>query len=158
MELIRMAKITANLNRGLNNDEYNQIREQFLTDYGAKINELRVGPEIQGIFSNFSNPSYQEKGFNNNYLGQGSSDKYLESIMSKRQSDILSGHLEELQRRQDTTTGAVTSLLEPMTATNIAIDALLDPTQRIDRSVRDLQHDLLGAIGSTSSEVINLQN
>ena len=80
-----------------------------------------MGPEIQGIFSNFSNPSYQEKGFNNNYLGQGSSDKYLESIMSKRQSDILSGQLRDLNATQATTAGAVASLLEPLNNTHTAI-------------------------------------
>jgi hypothetical protein len=113
MELIRMAKITANEARS-DMATYDQTREQFITNYSPKINEFRMLPQIQGIFQQFSDPNYSEKGYDKNYLGQGASDKYLESIIAGRQSNILSQQLEELQRRQSTTTGAVQNLLRPL--------------------------------------------
>ena len=156
MELIRMAKITANEARS-DMATYDQTREQFITNYSPKINEFRMLPQIQGIFQQFSDPNYSEKGYDKNYLGQGASDKYLESILRQRQSDLLTTQMEDLQRRQDTTTGAVQDLLHPISMTNTAIDELLVPTKSINRSVRDLQRDLLDAIGSTNSEVIDLK-
>jgi hypothetical protein len=113
MELIRMAKITANEARS-DMALYDQTREEFITNYSPKINEFRMLPQIQGIFQQFSDPNYSEKGYDKNYLAQGASDKYLESIIAGRQSNILSQQLEELQRRQSTTTGAVQNLLRPL--------------------------------------------
>jgi hypothetical protein len=112
-ELVRMAKITANEARR-NMGTYDEAREQFITNYSPKINQFRMLPEIQGIFQQFSDPNYSEKGYDKNYLGQGASDKYLESIMANRQSEQLKKSLEDLNATQATTTGAVQALLGPL--------------------------------------------
>ena len=122
-ELVRMAKITANEAR-LSMATYDQTREQFITNYSPKINQFRMLPEIQGIFQQFSDPNYSEKGYDKNYLGQGSSDKYLESILAGRQSDQIKKALEDLNAGQATTTGAVQALMAPLSETNRSLGRL----------------------------------
>jgi hypothetical protein len=112
-ELVRMAKITANEARK-NMGRYDEAREEFITNYSPKINQFRMLPEIQGIFQQFSDPNYSEKGYDKNYLAQSASDKYLESIIAGRQSEQLKKSLEDLNATQATTTGAVQALLGPL--------------------------------------------
>ena len=138
MELIRMAKITANEARA-NMGTYEQTREQFITNYSPKINEFRMLPQIQGIFQQFSDPSYSEKGYDKNYLGQGASDKYLESILAGRQSTILNQNLEQLRASQSTTTGAVRALVDPLNTLTSHIARNMSADRQLQ--IEDMQHE-----------------
>ena len=154
-ELVRMAKITANEARG-NMGTYEQTREQFITNYSPKINEFRMLPEIQGIFQQFSDPNYSEKGYDKNYLGQGASDKYLESILAGRQSALLTDQLAHLRANQSTTTGAVRNLLNPLNETNQRLNAMFVPLNRTNEQLGDLQRDLLLALEQTNTGIEGL--
>ena len=154
-ELVRMAKITANEARK-NMGTYDEAREQFITNYSPKINQFRMLPEIQGIFQQFSDPSYSEKGYDKNYLGQGASDKYLESIIAGRQSEQLKKSLEDLNATQATTTGAVQGLLNPIQQTNARLNAMFIPLNQTNASLRDLQRDLLSKLDEGQAGILGL--
>ena len=116
MELIRMAKITAKkaMEGGSTMSEYLDKKEKFMTTYSKKINEFRMIPTIEGIYEQFKDGSYKEKGYDSTYLGQGTSDNYLRSLQSARESNELKKTLESLQANQSTDAGKIQMLLEDL--------------------------------------------
>ena len=100
IELIRMAKITAARARQVSPfviTEYEKAKDRFVDAYSKKIIEFRMMPTIQNIFEQFKDPNYSEKGYDQNYLGQGVSDQYLNSLTAAAQSKELKISLANLE-------------------------------------------------------------
>ena len=117
MELIRMAKATFAMARRKNPfiiSDYDDVKNKFMSDYSKKIHQFRMIPTIEGIYEQFKDGSYKEKGYDSTYLGQGTSDNYLRSLQSARESDELKKALESLQANQSTDSGKIQMLLEDL--------------------------------------------
>jgi hypothetical protein len=125
MELTRMAKITASMARDKKPfiiNDYENTKHKFISDYSKKINEFRMAPTIYDIFEQFKNPSYHEKGYDRDYLGQGTSDNYLRSITSANESKALKKTLESVQAKNSTDMGKIHSLLSSNLNAIVAMD------------------------------------
>ena len=126
-ELLRMAKITANESRdpvsNVPTVDYVKNKENFLTTYMKKIAQFGLLPEVESIFEMFKNPDYTEKGFDKDYLAQGTSDQYLNSLRVKSQSDALIKKLEDLDALRSTDMGNITTALQTADRNHLAIGA-----------------------------------
>ena len=126
-ELLRMAKITASESRdpvtNVPTAEYVKNKENFETTYMSKIARFGLLPDIEAIFEMFKDPNYKEKGFDKDYLAQGTSDAYLNSLRNKSQSEVLIKKLEDLDVARSTDMGNITTALQTADRTQLAIGA-----------------------------------
>jgi len=115
IELIRMAKITATRARQVKPfviTEYERAKNNFMDAYSRKIIEFRMMPTIQNIFEQFKDPNYNEKGYDQNYLGQGVSDQYLNSLNAAAQSQELKKSLANLEATSQTEMSKIATQLQ----------------------------------------------
>lgn len=126
-ELLRMAKITASESRDPKTNvptiDYIKNKEQFLTTYMSKIAHFGLLPDIEAIFEMFKDPNYTEKGFDKDYLAQGTSDAYLTSMRNKANSESLIKKLEDLDVARSTDMGELQTLLKSSDLSQQAIGA-----------------------------------
>jgi hypothetical protein len=88
-------------------------------------------PVIEGIFNQFRDPTYKEKGFDNDYLGQGTSQQYLSSLQSKSQADALKQQLEDNNITQSTNMGSIGTLLRQGNALQQALSTQIQTSSEI---------------------------
>ena len=115
MELMRMAKITAaraQQTKPFIVSEYEKAKNNFIDVYSKKIIEFRMMSNIDGIFEQFKDPNYHEKGYDQNYLGQGVSDQYLNSLNAASQAQELKKSLANLQASSTTEMSKIATQLQ----------------------------------------------
>ena len=126
-ELLRMAKITASESRdpvtNVPNADYVNNKEHFETTYMSKIARFGLLPDIEAIFEMFKDPNYKEKGFDKDYLAQGTSDAYLNSLRNKSQSEALMKKLEDIDVLRSTDMGNLATTLQTANRAQLAIGA-----------------------------------
>ena len=126
-ELLRMAKITASESRdpvtNVPTAEYVKNKENFETTYMSKIARFGLLPDIEAIFEMFKDPNYKEKGFDKDYLAQGTSDSYLNSLRNKSQSEALMKKLEDIDVLRSTDMGNLATTLQTANRAQLAIGA-----------------------------------
>ena len=143
MELIRMAKITATRARQMKPfviTEYEKAKNNFMDSYSKKIIEFRMMPTIQNIFEQFKDPNYNEKGYDQNYLGQGVSDQYLNSLNAAAQSQELKKSLANLEATSQTEMSKIATQLQKNNELQLVLQS--DTQQLKDISDEIRQKDL----------------
>jgi flagellar motility protein MotE (MotC chaperone) len=90
-ELIRMAKILAYKTRQnfpTDENKYEESRSEFLRDYGRQIGSLNLYSKINEIFNLYRDKDYSEPMFDKDYLGQSSSESYINSVNDKLTAEL----------------------------------------------------------------------
>ena len=159
IELIRMAKITATRARQIKPfvvSEYERAKDNFIDAYSKKIIEFRMMPTIQNIFEQFKDPTYNEKGYDQNYLGQGVSDQYLNSLTAAAQSKELKKSLANLQASSQTEMSKIATQLQKNNELQLVLQSdtqqLKDITDEIKQ--KELEDD---AIKKAQQEIKDAQ-
>ena len=148
MELIRMAKITATRARQMKPfviTEYERAKNNFMDSYSRKIIEFRMMPTIQNIFEQFKDPNYNEKAYDQNYLGQGVSDQYLNSLNAAAQSQELRKSLANLEATSQTEMSKIATQLQKSTDLQLALQSDTQQLKDIADEIRqkELEDDAI---------------
>ena len=164
-----MAKITATRARQIKPfviSEYEKAKDNFMDAYSKKIIEFRMMPTIQNIFEQFKDPNYNEKGYDQNYLGQGVSDQYLNSLTAAAQSKELKKSLANLEATSQTEMSKIATQLQKNNELQLVLQSdtqqLKDITDEIkqkeleDEAIKKAQQEIKDAEEEKGDEGVQL--